>query len=183
MAEARKTGNIADVSWRDMLTQDPYFGLSNSFQYSENINCDDEMHGIKLSQRVMKITDGENSQLISSATGERVFVVPQTTGEHVKYFNKAQNPNQDDAVNDSRFPGTALEDTTVVIPANTKVGEAVVFQDYLWIPFSYYVHNDPDNRSYFVKINIYDPTDIQTYNIINDHIEDSDESIKNISLL
>lgn len=55
---------IADVSWRDMLAQDPYYGLSNSFQYSENINCDDEMHGIKLSQRIMEVDDGANCQLV-----------------------------------------------------------------------------------------------------------------------
>lgn len=68
-------GTIADVSRRDMLAQDPYYGLANSFQYSENINCDDELHGIKLSQRVMELDDTcESCQLISA--GNRVFAVP-----------------------------------------------------------------------------------------------------------
>lgn len=58
-------GTIADVSRRDMLAEDPYYGLANSFQYSENINCDDELHGIKLSQRIMRKNNTcENSQLI-----------------------------------------------------------------------------------------------------------------------
>ena len=177
MAEAYKTGNLADVSWRDMLAQDPYFGLSNSFQYSENINCDDELHGIKLSQRVMKIDQWENSQLITA--GERVFIVPQIAGEKVKYIDKADDPNQDDAIDDSRFPWTAPEDTSIVIPTGTTVGEAVVFQDYVWIPIS----DNTNNQSYFIKINVYNENDMQTYSPIYDHIEDSDESIWNISTL
>ena len=63
--EKYEKSTLADVSWRDMLAQDPYYGLSNSFQYSENINCDDELHGIKLSQRIMsKNGTCEDSQLI-----------------------------------------------------------------------------------------------------------------------
>ena len=67
-------GAISDVSWRDMLSQDPYFGLSNSFQYSENINCDDELHGIKLSQKIQEIEDCANCQLISA--GNNIFALP-----------------------------------------------------------------------------------------------------------
>lgn len=71
-------GTISDVSWRDMLSQDPYYGLSNSFQYSENINCDDELHGIKLSQKILSkdSNDFANCQLISA--GNRVFAIPQS---------------------------------------------------------------------------------------------------------
>ena len=49
---AAKWGNvISQVSWTDGTAQDVYYWLANSFQYSANINCDDEMHGIKLANR------------------------------------------------------------------------------------------------------------------------------------
>ena len=64
--EKYETGTLADVSRRDMLAQDPYYGLANSFQYSENINCDDELHGIKLSQRVMSLNECADCQLVSA---------------------------------------------------------------------------------------------------------------------
>ena len=67
-------GAISDVSWRDMLSQDPYYGLSNSFQYSENINCDDELHGIKLSQKIDSRNDCANCQLISG--GDKIYALP-----------------------------------------------------------------------------------------------------------
>lgn len=67
-------GTISDVSWRDMLAQDPYYGLSNSFQYSENINCDDELHGIKLSQKIDSRSDCANCQLISG--GDKIYALP-----------------------------------------------------------------------------------------------------------
>lgn len=67
-------GTISDVSWRDMLAQDPYYGLSNSFQYSENINCDDELHGIKLSQKIDSRSDCSNCQLISG--GDKIYALP-----------------------------------------------------------------------------------------------------------
>ena len=115
-----------------MLAQDPYYGLANSFQYSENINCDDELHGIKLSQRIMKVNDGANSQLVCA--GNRVFIIPKQTGnssQKVRYFDKNTNPNGDDALDLNRFPGGTIKNTSLDIPANCKTGEAVIFQDYL----------------------------------------------------
>lgn len=106
-------GTLADVSWRDMLAQDPYFGLANSFQYSENINCDDELHGIKLSQRVMERSDCASCQLISA--GNRVFAVPTTAGQDVRYFDKSSNPNGDDDLDLARFPGTSSQATSLSI--------------------------------------------------------------------
>lgn len=67
-------GSISDVSRRDMLAQDPYYGLANSFQYSENINCDDELHGIKLSQKILSRNDCDNCQLVSAGAG--IFAIP-----------------------------------------------------------------------------------------------------------
>lgn len=187
MAEAYKTGNIADVSRRDMLAQDPYFWLSNSFQYSENINCDDELHGIKLSQRIMSIDQWANCQLISTATWDRVFIVPTKTENEavkVKYFDKNTNPNGDDTLNLNRFPGGEVKETGLEIPAGMNVGEAVIFQDYLRVPIS----DTTNNKSYFKKVNVKDVAgttsdSVIEYNPIDDHLEDSDESIGNISQL
>lgn len=43
---------ISQVSRADGVSLDQYYWLKNSFQYAENINCDDEMHGIKLAQKM-----------------------------------------------------------------------------------------------------------------------------------
>ena len=176
---AKRKWAIADVSWRDMLAQDPYYGLANSFQYSENINCDDELHGIKLSQRIMKVNDGANCQLVR-AGNKWVFVIPKETGssaKKVKYFMKNSNPNGDDALDLNRFPGTNLQDTGLEIPANCKVWEAVIFQDNLRVPI------DNWTNSYFKKVNVQNKAVSLDYTAIRDHIEDSDESISHISSL
>lgn len=51
----RKNWTITQVSWTDWTAQDVYYGQEHSFQYSENINCDDEMHGIKLASKAIHV--------------------------------------------------------------------------------------------------------------------------------
>lgn len=170
--EKYEKSTLADVSWRDMLAQDPYYWLSNSFQYSENINCDDELHGIKLSQRIMSMDEWENSQLICA--WDRVFVVPTTPGETIKYFDKNTNPNSTDSLNLNRFPGTELEDTEIGIPSSAKTWEAVIFQDCLW--YSRWVTGASTIR----KVNIKSLQQGWLWPIY-DHIEDDDESISSIN--
>jgi hypothetical protein len=72
-----------------MLSQDPYYGLEHSFQYSENINCDDELHGIKLSQKILNINDCANCQLISA--GNKIFALPLSGGQ-VKTITYTKTP-------------------------------------------------------------------------------------------
>lgn len=61
-----KSGNrITQVSWTDWVTQDVYYWLEHSFQYSSNINCDDELHGIKLSSRAVFTDKYAKCQLTS----------------------------------------------------------------------------------------------------------------------
>lgn len=166
---------LADVSRRDMLAQDPYYGLSNSFQYSENINCDDELHGIKLSQRIMKKNKCANSLLVSA--GNRIFAVPLSWGR-IKYFDKNTNPNWEDNLDLNWFPGTepaeAGWDTAWIA---WTPGEAVIFQDYLWA--SWYTNT----QSMFSRVNVGSAQALPVSHMIYDHIEDSDESISNISQL
>lgn len=107
-------GTIADVSWRDLLAQDPYYWLSNSFQYSENLNCDDELHWIKLSQKAESWSQCANCQLVMA--GDHVFALPLAWGT-IKYFNKNN--------------WTSPTSTAGTIGRWTYAGW-VVFQDYLW---------------------------------------------------
>jgi len=61
-----KWGNkITEVSWTWWTAQDVYYWLDHSFQYSANINTDDEMHWIKLSTRAVYINDYAKCQLVS----------------------------------------------------------------------------------------------------------------------
>lgn len=69
LGEPRKAVNkgnkITEVSWTGGTAQDVYYGIDNSFQYSANINTDDEMHGIKLATRAMHTNDYAKCQLVS----------------------------------------------------------------------------------------------------------------------
>ena len=63
---AAKWGNvISQISWTDGVAQDVYYWLDHSFQYASNINCDDEMHWIKLSTRTAFINNYAKCQLVS----------------------------------------------------------------------------------------------------------------------
>ena len=174
-------GTIADVSWRDMLAQDPYYWLSNSFQYSENINCDDELHWIKLSQRIMKKNECASCQLICA--GNRVFAVPTPwhqilPGEqYIKYFDKNTNPNGEDDLDLNRFPGGTVNNVGEHGTVVGEIGEAVIFQDYLRASWS------TTTESMFTRVNVGSLEVKDPGAHIYDHIEDSDESIGSISQL
>ena len=49
VGEKRNTNQISQVSWVDWTAMDVYYWMDHSFQYSRNINCDDELHWLKLS--------------------------------------------------------------------------------------------------------------------------------------
>ena len=57
---------ISQVSWSDGVSLDQYYWLQNSFQYAENLNCDDEMHGLKLAQNMSDSSSLKNCQLVSA---------------------------------------------------------------------------------------------------------------------
>lgn len=117
MTERYTKDIISNVSRRDGLSQDPYFWLENSFQYSENLNVDDERHGIKLSQKVLTASNVcKDCQLISA--GDHVFAIPMKWGGTVKYFNK----------NSWNSPSS----TSWSIPSgDIKTIRSTIFQDYL----------------------------------------------------
>ena len=155
-------GKMVDVSWRDMLSQDPYFWLSNSFQYSENLNVDDELHGIKLSQKVLEVNDCENCQLLS--VWDRVFAVPRSWWI-VKYIEQTKHSDNTVTFN---VQSTALD----LNEALFKSCVWVIFQDYLWIWGSNSIA-----VWVFAKINVKAISDYTDRLVVYDHPEDTDESI------
>ncbi len=62
---ARWGNKITEVSWTWWTAQDVYYWLDHSFQYSANINTDDEMHWIKLATRAVHTNSYAKCQLVS----------------------------------------------------------------------------------------------------------------------
>lgn len=73
--EPRKEWVISQVSWTDWTAQDVYYWQEHSFQYAENINTDDEMHGIKLTQAATHVSYFAKCQLVSCG-GNWVMALP-----------------------------------------------------------------------------------------------------------
>lgn len=164
--------SISDVSWRDGISQDPYYWLSNSFQYSENLNTDDELHGVKLSQKALY--EGwvcANCQLVSAWAN--IFALPLEWWK-VKYFNST---NWDD-------PETAkyLNWNDVEIPSIPWITFTswnwVVFQDYFW--FWLWVDTNSDSGSWLIRVNA-SWTGGEVMWQPKDHNDYTDESISDYS--
>lgn len=129
--EPKKQWLISQVSWTDGTAQDVYYGQEHSFQYSANINCDDEMHGIKLSNRIWFTSDYSKCQLISC--GEHwVMAMPISPSDNTEITIKTFQYNghyptgwntQWEVI--SANAGTVLSSKFDVVPW-------VVFQDQFW---------------------------------------------------
>ena len=83
--EKRTNWVISQVSWTDWTAQDVYYGLEHSFQYSANINTDDEMHGIKLANEPAHTSNYGKCQLVSLWNGG-VIALPTTVSAAPKIF-------------------------------------------------------------------------------------------------
>lgn len=161
--------SISDVSWRDGISQDPYYWLSNSFQYSENLNTDDELHGVKLSQKADSANVCSNCQLVSA--WDKVFAIPLAWWT-VKYFNKDNwtNPNN----------------TSAVLPTETWTNYTntywnwVIFQDYFWFWVSITLSNPSPwsvpLASWLLRLSSTGSGSTETI-VPYDHSDFSDESI------
>ena len=142
--EARKqvkSGNrISQVSWTDGTALDPYYWLEHSFQYSANINCDDELHGIKLSNKADFVSHFSKCQLVSCwdngvmalevDNDDGAILRPQKFDEETFYTWWTQIWNQTN-------PDTDWE-----------VCPWVVFQDFFWYGSTYTDGNDTTNALY-----------------------------------
>lgn len=167
--QARSWWRITQVSWTDWTALDPYYWLEHSFQYSANINCDDEMHGIKLANKARFTSHYKKSQLVSIWDGW-VMALEVDNDEWAMLY-----PVQFDH-DDFEDWGTSLSNQTV--PA-TKwwVCPWVVFQDYFWYG-STYVDGNETYYSLFAK-NVASWANYIT--VPYDHPESTDESISDYS--
>lgn len=118
--EPRKTWTISQVSWTDWVSQDVYYWLEHSFQYAANINCDDEMHGIKLSQKAEFTSQNANCQLVSA----------WWNGVIALNTLQKQNPKIFDSSSFSWWGKTIWKD--VKPNFSISVCPWVVFQDHFW---------------------------------------------------
>lgn len=160
---------LSQVSRADWFSQDSYFWLSNSFQYSENINCDDELHGIKLSQKVDVNTNSnfKNCQLLD--VDDKVFAFPFINGWKIRYFTKSN----------WTWSGTEVPWITIPAPGSIPwwdigIGNATVFQNKIWV--SIYVWNPWQQWTWFFSISQTWTGTGQIY-IPYDHNDFTDESI------
>ena len=111
---------ISQVSRADGVSLDQYYWLPNSFQYAENVNTDDEMHWVKLAQKMSDSSVLANCQLVSA--GEEVFALNMTNWA-VKKFNE----NNWSTGWVAWWPDVARWGATWV-----DYAPGVVFQNYFW---------------------------------------------------
>lgn len=125
VGEKRNTWVISQVSWTDWTAQDVYYWLEHSFQYASNINCDDEMHGIKLSQYAEYAPWVNAHCQLVSVWWNWVIALRTDTNTNPKIFN---------ATNFSTWGNTI--DASSSYNEKLSVCPWVVFQDYFWYWFS-----------------------------------------------
>lgn len=127
VGEERKIWAISEWSWTGWTALDNYYGLEHSFQYSSNINCDDEMHWIKLSNRVWKISNSYKKCQLVSLGEHGVMALPIdgiTTGTS-SYLKRIQYNWYNNWTEHDNHAGEALA-------INSKAVSWTVFQDRFW---------------------------------------------------
>lgn len=159
VGEKRNTNQISQVSWVDWTAMDVYYWMDHSFQYSSNINCDDELHWLKLSTKAEFTTSYAHCQL-TSMWEHWVVALDVTWLALPKIFDH------------TTF--WAWESWDKEPDPWFWVTPWVVFQDYFW----YCVRsNDQDYPVAFNAIRVWNVH--ETYNCVpHDHMEATDESIE-----
>ena len=157
-----KSGNrISQVSWTDWVTQDVYYWLEHSFQYSSNINTDDELHWIKLSTNAVFTNHYAKCQL-TSVWDQWVIALDLSGSVKPIWFNENNYLNW----------GTAYwENNRYNQDDKRHVCPWVVFQDYFWYPAI--IDGTVMLNSIRVNWNTHDQYAVLPY----DHTEATDESI------
>ena len=194
---AKNWGVIKQVSWTDWTTQDVYYWMDHSFQYSANINTDDELHGIKLANRANFTPNYGKCQLIS--LGEHwVMALPiwqdlqEFTAKRMQYNGFYDEdgdtwPDWPSPLNSDGEPvskrteldssaGSALSSAYQTVPG-------VVFQDRFW--FWANRTNSQTNKGYLMNVPIdawnWHWIDSQNIFLPYDHPDYTDESIEDAS--
>lgn len=169
--QARSWWRITQVSWTDWTALDTYYWLEHSFQYSANINCDDEMHWIKLSNKARFTTHHSKCQLVSIGdlwvAALQVDPDPEWTPLYPHEFDHDTFNTQGTALSDAVNPWNRSNDWDVC--------PWVVFQDYFWYGCKYTPDVwDPINALFAQTIV---PNGISFKCVPHDHPESTDESI------
>jgi hypothetical protein len=148
VGEPRKEWQITQVSWTDGTTQDVYYWQEHSFQYSANINCDDEMHWIKLASKAIKTSSFAKCDLVSWGD-YGVYALP-VEGWDVKLIN----------CNGSSITGG---NSLWSINAWVDVVPWTIFQDFFWFwvntPTVWGLHKLQNGSSSLIPIAPYDHPD------------------------
>ena len=118
--QAKNGNRISQVSWTDWTALDVYYWLDHSFQYSRNINTDDELHGIKLSTKAY-FTEHYSKCQLTSVWDNWVVAL------NVSWLAKPIWFDQYDF-----FAGWTEDEDDPAPQTNQKVCPWVVFQDYFW---------------------------------------------------
>jgi len=157
VGEPRKNWVISQVSRTDWTALDQYYWLEHSFIYSANINCDDELHGIKLSQKVINSSSYSDCQLVSA--GEHwVFAIP------LNWWTVSRISCNGSSISWSW--------TSMSVSWSYDVAWATIFQD------SLYVWWNASSAGWFYKVNNTGAWSVETL-LPFDHPEATDESISN----
>lgn len=155
---------ISQVSWTDWTALDQYYGLEHSFIYSANINCDDELHGIKLSQQVWHTSSFGKCQLVSFWENGVMALPTETPWQpHLIKFNG------------SSFTSTAVG-TTPYNPDNLDIIPWTVFQGDFWYGASLTVNSQTVIGLASIDIDSHGSASTLTY-VPYDHVESTDDSI------
>lgn len=187
VGEKRITNQISQVSWTDWTALDVYYWLDHSFQYSRNINCDDELHGIKLSPKAIFTSSYAKCHLTSLGEhGVMALPVDTTTwADEIKLkrfqynWANARSPHT---------PSTWEEfDSQAWTTYSYKYGSIawVVFQDKFWFGSNRTQMPNPEDipTGYMTSVPITWTNDShgsaqQTVYQPYDHPESTDESIE-----
>ena len=161
--QAKSGGKITQVSWTDGTAMDVYYWMEHSFQYSRNINCDDELHGLKLSTKAYFTSHYAHCHLTS--LGENgVAALDVTWLSLPRYFNQYNFFDNGSAWDKEPKPDTSYDITPWT-----------VFQDDFW-----YCIQDSDWDVAFKATSV---ADINSWFVLKprDHPESTDASIEDPS--
>lgn len=159
VGEKRNTNQISQVSWVDWTAMDVYYWMDHSFQYSRNINCDDELHGLKLSTKAYFTSYFPKCQL-TSLWENWVAALNVEWLAPVRYFNQYNFFSN----------GVAWWDSPRV-DSKYKVTPWTVFQDDFW----YCISNNGDTAFKATSV-----ADVHSWWVLTpyDHRDATDESIE-----
>ena len=201
--QASKGNIISQVSWTDWTAQDIYYWLDHSFQYASNINCDDELHWIKLSTK-WNFTESYSKCQLVSLWDKWVMALPvDVTEDSEKVLKRFQfNWLKDKNWNDRpEWPMSPDENHNPVSQWTERDSQAwttysyrydtiawVVFQDRFWYGSNRMQQSDPTKQplGYITSVPITWSNDsaqshgsaYQKIYLPYDHPESSDESIE-----